>query len=237
MCHLARFQVPKFAHHSVGSAFPPILHQSWKTAHLPDEFANSRKTCLNHNRNFRSLLWTDAMNRRFLKDEYPWFLETYDAYDSNIKRADSMRYFYMYHYGGVYADLDVICLKSFEQLFKTDDIADVILGRKKGMRSQNGIPNVVMISKPKSPFWLHVIQEMAKRSNCSTPMYDTGPEVLYASFLQTSEPVLLLPSPILYPVDWESAYVRRVRHNQRHDHGWKISNRTISYTYWRHSWR
>lgn len=235
MCHVPRFEMPMY-NESVGSTFPLIFHQSWKTTNLPNEFLQSRKTCLRHNPNFKSILWTDDMNREFLKHEYPWFLQTYDSYDSNIKRADSVRYFYMYHYGGVYSDLDVICLKSFEHLFKMYDIADVIVGRKGMLTSINGIPNVVMISKPKSRFWLQVIREMSKRSNCSTPMYDTGPEVLHASFMKTSESVLLLPSHILYPLDWESASVRVVRHSNRHKHAWKYSNQTISYTYWRHSW-
>jgi inositol phosphorylceramide mannosyltransferase catalytic subunit len=41
--------------------------------------------------------------------EYPWFLETYDSYLYAIQRADSLRYFLLAHYGGIYLDLDDVC--------------------------------------------------------------------------------------------------------------------------------
>ena len=37
---------------------------------------------------------------------YPWFLETYDGYPYPIQRADSIRYFVLHHFGGIYIDLD-----------------------------------------------------------------------------------------------------------------------------------
>lgn len=51
-------------------------------------------------------LWTDADAREFIEKEYPWFLETFDGYPFNIQRADSIRYFVLYHFGGIYIDLD-----------------------------------------------------------------------------------------------------------------------------------
>ena len=47
------------------------------------------------------------MRRDFIAKEYNWFLETYDAYPYPIQRADALRYFVVYHYGGIYADLDL----------------------------------------------------------------------------------------------------------------------------------
>jgi len=40
--------------------------------------------------------------------EYPWFLETFDSYPYNIERADVIRYFALYHFGGIYLDLDLV---------------------------------------------------------------------------------------------------------------------------------
>lgn len=51
-------------------------------------------------------MWTDAKAREFIKDEYPWFLETFDNYPEPIQRADVIRYFVLAHFGGVYIDLD-----------------------------------------------------------------------------------------------------------------------------------
>jgi inositol phosphorylceramide mannosyltransferase catalytic subunit len=45
-------------------------------------------------------------SREFIAKEYPWFLETFDGYKYPIQRADSIRYFVLVHYGGIYIDLD-----------------------------------------------------------------------------------------------------------------------------------
>lgn len=51
-------------------------------------------------------LWTDDKSREFIATEYPWFLETFDSYPYPIMRADSIRYFVLAHYGGIYVDMD-----------------------------------------------------------------------------------------------------------------------------------
>ena len=92
-----------------------------------------------------------------------------------IKRADAVRIFYMYHFGGIYADLDSVCLRPFETLFAEHrERADVLLGRLKGvdaasladsvplrlresgpstMAARQGVPNAIMVSKPRARFW------------------------------------------------------------------------------------
>lgn len=37
---------------------------------------------------------------------YSWFLSTWDNYPFAIERADAIRYFVVYHFGGLYIDLD-----------------------------------------------------------------------------------------------------------------------------------
>lgn len=49
-----------------------------------------------------------------LQDHYPWFLPTYLAYPYHIQRVDAIRYFLLYHYGGVYIDLDMGCRKRLD---------------------------------------------------------------------------------------------------------------------------
>jgi mannosyltransferase OCH1-like enzyme len=46
------------------------------------------------------------MARSFIATHYPWFLATFEGYTYPIQRADSIRYFVLYHYGGIYIDLD-----------------------------------------------------------------------------------------------------------------------------------
>lgn len=242
MCHPPTFKVPLHLFHAPippQDAFPNIMHQTWKSSDLPAEFQRSRQTCIDRNPTLQHMLWTDQMNRHFLKKHYAWFLETFDGYNSNIKRADAIRYFYMYHFGGVYADLDVKCIRPFDTLAPLATLSDVILGRNGNFASSQSIPNAIMASKPSSVFWLRVIENMATRSNCSTPMYDTGPEVLRATYLQQKgASTILLPSTSFYPLDWQTAEVGAVPHIRREQH-FKLKNfssHVIAYTYWRHSW-
>ena len=58
------------------------------------------------------------MNRAFIVEHYPWFIETFDGYDMHIKRVDAVRYFWLYHFGGVYLDMDMICMKPLDPLLK-----------------------------------------------------------------------------------------------------------------------
>ncbi len=39
---------------------------------------------------------------QLIRDKFPWFLKTYQAYRYNIQRADVLRYFVLYEYGGIY---------------------------------------------------------------------------------------------------------------------------------------
>ncbi|KOO53165.1 glycosyltransferase family 32 protein, partial [Chrysochromulina tobinii] len=73
-------------------------------------------------------LWTDANNERFIAQHYPWFLRYFRQYDKMIKRADAVRPFYLYHFGGVYADLDFACIRPFDALLQRHASSQVLLG-------------------------------------------------------------------------------------------------------------
>jgi hypothetical protein len=39
---------------------------------------------------------------QLITEKFPWFLDTYKAYPHNIQRADVLRYFVLYEFGGIY---------------------------------------------------------------------------------------------------------------------------------------
>ena len=55
-------------------------------------------------------MWTDEKSLAFIAAEYPWFLDTFVGYSQPIQRADAIRYFVLAHFGGIYIDLDDVCL-------------------------------------------------------------------------------------------------------------------------------
>lgn len=164
------------------NAFTRSIFQTWKsTTVIPKNMAYWQSTWKLHNPEYMYTLWDDDMNRRFIKTHYSWFLDQYDEYDRNIKRADVIRYFYLYTYGGIYADMDFECLKPFESLLtQCEDDYDVLLGKMNTTEAfaVHSIPNAIMISKPKADFWLCVIYMLIHSASSYTPEEATGPIVL-----------------------------------------------------------
>jgi mannosyltransferase OCH1-like enzyme len=94
------------------------------------------------------------------------------SYSANIYRADAVRYFYLYHYGGIYADIDSVCLKDFEPLLKEHDDADVVFGNL----TPTGASNALIISKPRADFWLGVFYALMTMEHIegNSPVCETG---------------------------------------------------------------
>jgi mannosyltransferase OCH1-like enzyme len=98
-------------------------------------------------------LWTDESSRAFIAKEYEWFLETFDSYPFPIERADAIRYFILYHYGGIYIDLDDGCNRRL----------DPLLSYPAWLRRTipTGISNDAMGAVPHHPFFKFVIEKLA----------------------------------------------------------------------------
>ena len=125
------------------------------------------------------MLWTDADSRDFIAKEYPWFLDTFDAYTYPIQRADAIRYFVLYHYGGVYLDLDVGCRRRLDRLL----VNPVILPRTIPV----GVSNDLMFSEKGHPFMAQTIHNLVTFDhswilNYPTVMFSTGPMFLSAQY-------------------------------------------------------
>jgi mannosyltransferase OCH1-like enzyme len=60
--------------------------------------------------------WSEAESTRLIGRRFPHYLHVYDQYPYKINRADVRRYFILYEYGGVYADVDV------ESVGRLDDV-------------------------------------------------------------------------------------------------------------------
>ena len=153
--------------------FPKIIFQTWKSRRdIPANYRYWRRTFIAHNPDYTVLLWDDHDNRRFIAERFPWFLPTYDSYPSEIFRADAVRYFFLYQFGGFYADMDTECLRPITDTVKR---GDVILGRMGTNGSfAHSLPNAVMASRPGQIFWLFVIKLMLEAA--ATQREHLGPE-------------------------------------------------------------
>lgn len=78
------------------SAIDAHLRQSWKEYHLDYEYC----------------FFDDDDCRVFIAERVPALLSTYDALPLTVQKADLFRYIAVYEMGGLYADVDTVCLAS-----------------------------------------------------------------------------------------------------------------------------
>ena len=217
-----------------------IIHQTWKTISLPENFKKWSKTWKDKNPDWKYKLWTDNDNRNFIKQYYPWFLKTYDNYNINIKRVDAVRYFYLYHYGGLYVDLDFKCIKNMKDILKNK----IVLGKMGNGKCDHCIPNAFMYSpKSKHPFWKFCIDQLYKKGEDNkSPEETTGPihlKTCYELFKNKKE-ITLLDSHNIYPIDWRSKTTpdfckvkgKKFNENKCKQH----YKNAYAITYWTHTW-
>ena len=71
---------------------PPILHQSWMTANVPEALATYAQKWRDLHPGWPYRLWTDQDLRDLVQREYPSLLELFDGYPKPIMRVDLARF-------------------------------------------------------------------------------------------------------------------------------------------------
>ena len=102
---------------------PKVIHQIFYPFYfkeMPEQWVKNIQVWKNMHPSFQHKLWGYDESLEFLKQNYPWFVETWENYPHNIQKCDAIRYFILYHYGGLYADLDLIPLRPIDNLMEYD---------------------------------------------------------------------------------------------------------------------
>lgn len=181
---------------------PKLVHLTWKTKKIPDQFKKSVVSWMRTNPDWELRLWTDADNRDYIKTKYPDFLATYDGYPHNIQRADAIRYFLLRDFGGVYSDMDIEILGSLTSFF--ENLRGEVFLVQSGNVSV--FTNSFMASEPGAAFWDEVIDRLMNPVIpwfCLTKhfvvMYSTGPLMLNDVAKKTNQVIGILPRNIFMP--------------------------------------
>lgn len=102
---------------------PRSVHQTWRSSELPKLFDKiyERNKVVNNNYDFK--VWSHLPGNpdidNFLKREYPDIYDIYEKTKFGVQKSDIARLILLYHYGGVYIDLDILCFKSFDNIIDT----------------------------------------------------------------------------------------------------------------------
>lgn len=182
---------------------PAIIHQSWKDENIPHDVypANWINSWTAAHPHWQRMFWTDKDNETLVRECYPQFYEFYLSLMPNIKKAGFARYLYMHRYGGVYVDLDFICLKDLSPLLQGYEI---VLGRLSDDNDYYQIPDAFMASCQGHEFWLQIASDArdAPPHERSVEAH-TGPFRLQWAYYRYQPPKsIVCDHELIYPLDW-----------------------------------
>jgi len=156
---------------------------------------------------WKYILWNEKTCQNLLKIYYPWFLSKYNSYTLPIQKTDVIRPFILYHYGGMYVDMDYECFYNFET-YLTDNPSPIYIVEETGFLPVL-FQNSLMISIKVHPFWIEVIKEFNKGPTLLTKilpsglcvLYSTGPLLLQNVYNQTKakSDIFILPKKQFNP--------------------------------------
>lgn len=179
---------------NINHNIPNIIHQTWKSkTELPENFTKWRNSFLELNPSFIHNLYDDDDNRTLIIKHLPELLPLYNSFSREILRVDFVRAIYLFFYGGIYADMDVQCLKPLDAYLNLRGVYLARMGTDK--QFEHSIPNAIMASSKDCGFWifyiLNIIHILQNYDDEVTPEYITGPVVLRDSVLKFNNDIEL----------------------------------------------
>ncbi|GMM56463.1 hypothetical protein DAKH74_030790 [Maudiozyma humilis] len=154
---------------------PKIIHQVYRTENIPERWKENQESCTRLHPDYEYMLWTDEKAYEFIKEHYSWFLKTFEHYQFPMQRFNAMKYFALYHYGGVYIDLDDQCLRKVDPL-----LYSAAFVRK---ATPMGISNDIIGARVKHPFFLKLINSLQR--------YNKNWYIPYLTILSSTGPLFV----------------------------------------------
>ncbi|KIW17129.1 hypothetical protein PV08_04320 [Exophiala spinifera] len=135
---------------------PAIIHNVFLGSSdlLRSSWALAAHACRVVHPDYNFEFWDNARAERFVRREYPELWPTWKNYRYDSQRADSLRYMVLHHYGGIFLDLDLLCLRPLTPLRAFDFVAPAAY--------PSGISNGFLLSRPKGPFLAEVISNLPR---------------------------------------------------------------------------
>ncbi|XP_064653305.1 uncharacterized protein LOC135503606 [Lineus longissimus] len=164
---------------------PKIVHLTWKNEMIPGMAEHWLRQWERTNPDWQVWLWTDNYLEKFM-NKFKSYID-FDKYDKAISKADVVRYFILYEYGGVYADLDVEPLTSLNPLA---DAYSCILSQEPDEHAKLLRPhymnnfdllacNAIMMCRPKHPYFKFILENLQRKYETEVDVIErTGPSMV-----------------------------------------------------------
>lgn len=181
-------------------SIPKKIHQIWIGSEPPQELLELSERIREIHPDFEYKLWRDSDLAEFNLNNFPPFF----AAPNWGEKADIFRYFILNKYGGVYFDMDIVCVKSIEPLLRG---AHCVIGLANTRTIECN--NAVIAATPNNP----VIKAFIARLTFPTDsrwkklhtITRTGPQYVTRVICDLAKQpagrgLLVLPIPYFYPV-------------------------------------
>jgi len=191
-----------------------IIHQVWFGT-IPNK-SEAKKTYIKFkiyrdswkikNPTWFHIEWSKQLADQFVKTFFPEHYDMYKTYEYEIQRCDLVRYFCLYRYGGIYADMDYYCNKPFDDALSHFN-HDFYLVNTPNVGSSY-VSNSLMYSRPGHVFWRRMFLEMEINQKCPMYysrhliiMYTTGPGILTRVYnkYKIKDRLKSLPANLFHP--------------------------------------
>ncbi|KAJ3282419.1 hypothetical protein HK104_010894 [Borealophlyctis nickersoniae] len=153
---------------------------------IPATWIEARESCMGLHPDWEFKFWDRDSAVAFLEREHPWFVETWHGYKHPIQRADSLRYFVLWSFGGVYLDMDLACRRSLDPFRRFDFVAPEA--------HPVGVSNGFVMSRPQSPFLNRVLSALPYFNHVYISAYPTVMFSTGCTFLSAQLTIYPLPN-------------------------------------------
>lgn len=161
---------------------PKKICQTWKTKNLPKKIEeiihNFRKT----NFDYEYQLFDDNDCKKIILEHFGInFLHAFEALKHGAFKADFFRYCYLYIYGGVYIDIDMVPLVPLSEIISEKDVFVSVVDRT--CVNSVGIYQSFIATVPRHPILKYSLELAfyniaSRRNDIFNPLVITGPVVM-----------------------------------------------------------
>lgn len=141
---------------------PKIIWQTMKTNEVPVFMKSYADSWINLNPEYEYRFCDDNDIADFLRKDFPEYLKSYQNLKYGASKADLWRYLVMYKYGGIYADIDCMCMNPLRNWIDKHATFVTALGTNKD------ICQWLIITAPNNPIFLRAAQKTLQNSKNNT---------------------------------------------------------------------
>lgn len=169
---------------------PKIIHQTWKTKEIPSHLRPMQESVIHNNPDFEYMFWTDEDIKRFITTNYPNILNFYNSYEYVIEQIDFARLLIVYHFGGIYIDLDTYC---FKPLFSILDFPVTMIKTDKNSQFEEFnfvLTNAFFAAERKNDFIAFCLKKALEFKSQNIPLF-RNMHPAHSKVLASAGPLLL----------------------------------------------